>query len=213
MLLSTGGLDGLAALAAAVQQQRAHYTAPPADERLAALDLLGDQPLVDKRPLEDGQPPPEAKHPRAPKALPPKALPPGWTVQRRKAVARSYNVFHGPNGERAVSIADAWRKDQGIPLSPPAPRPPPPPAVASGAGREREPGDGGEPPRKRRSGGRGGTRSGGGVVWEECTEVGKPPPRAASASAATSVRAALSVSGGGGVSLTLRVCCASPKAL
>ena len=37
-------------------------------------------------------------------------LPPGWTRERRAAPSgRVYNVYHGPNGERARSLPAAWR--------------------------------------------------------------------------------------------------------
>mmetsp|Transcript_46639 Transcript_46639/g.152707 ORF Transcript_46639/g.152707 Transcript_46639/m.152707 type:complete len:182 (+) Transcript_46639:789-1334(+) len=37
-------------------------------------------------------------------------LPPGWSVEARDASARTYSVYHGPAGRRAVSVPDAWRK-------------------------------------------------------------------------------------------------------
>jgi hypothetical protein len=37
-------------------------------------------------------------------------LPPGWTRERREAPSgRVYNVYHGPDGERAQSLPAAWR--------------------------------------------------------------------------------------------------------
>ena len=60
-------------------------------------------------------------------------LPEGWREERRKAAARDYSVYYGPNGEYAESVAQAWRggrrKRSAAPLAAPPPR-----AAAAAAG-------------------------------------------------------------------------------
>ena len=83
--------------------------------RVGPTRAQGSQRDRDSSDDEAGEAAPSPKRSKAERHAPPQSgssLPPGWSEQRHHATAKDYSTYHGPSGEKARSLPDAWRKHE-----------------------------------------------------------------------------------------------------